>query len=134
MFNRRHFMLAGSSAIVSLSAMPHALASSIGNAIDFNDLHLEGKGSYKAKYVARLKQNFYARSEKGSGFLKLESIIDGPDENKLEQFTLVFSGRSGLPDSLYTLTHLSSFESSYLRLDKSQLTSNKYTASFSLLS
>jgi hypothetical protein len=134
MFNRRSFMLAGSSAIISLSAMPHALASSLGKAVDFDPLSPNGGGSQKAKYAARLKQKFYARGEAGSGLLKLESIIDGPSADKLEQFTLIFSGHSELPDSLYRLTHLSSFESSYLRLDKSQLTNNKYTASFSLLS
>lgn len=137
MFNRRHFILAGTSVLASASA-PSALASAVNSAFTSNADSQHGSNpnldnSLRGHFSARVNERFYARNANASGLLKLEHVIEGYSDDNVEQFTLMFKSDAPLVDDIYTVTHLSTLQSDTMRIDSSEANKGRYVALYNVV-
>jgi hypothetical protein len=132
MINRRQFILSGSGALM-LTITPQAFATSTKESS--NNALSETRRSKKQSFFDKLGDSFIMRSHSQTAWLKLSHIIEEPECENLEQFTLVFKSKNiNLKDDLYSSTHLSSLKTETMKIEPSQTLAGHYIATFNLLS
>jgi hypothetical protein len=131
MFNRRLFLLTSTSSLAAIASSPTVLAGPISCVLSSSITKIET--SELQKYKIKVGDSFLLRSESGTRKMKLVEVEKALSCNKLEQFTLVFSGPNYLEEGLYTSTHLKSFQSSLMRLEPSNSRKNHYISAVNLL-
>lgn len=131
MFNRRLFLLTGTSSLAAIAASPNVLAGPVSCVLSSTITNIET--SELQKYEMKVGDSFLIRSESGTRKMKLVEVEKALSCNKLEQFTLVFSSPHYLEEGLYTSTHLKSFQSSLMRLEPSDSRKNRYISTVNLL-
>ena len=131
MINRRHFLISTSGAIAAVT-LPNAMAKPQKQS---NKNELLDKKSVQQEYINKIGNSFLVRAESGSNKLKLENVESGPQHEGLEQFRLVFSGKSSdIPENIYSVTHLATLKTQKMKIDPSQSKKNHFVSSFCLLS
>lgn len=132
MFNRRFFIKATSSAL-AVATLPKAMAiTKISHQDDKKALLT--KNSVQQEYISKIGDSFLVRSETGTNLLKLENVESGVQQKGIENFRLVFSSKAkGLPENLYSVTHLASFKTQKIYIEPSHSIKNHIVASFCLL-
>ncbi|NMP33559.1 hypothetical protein HII17_18585 [Thalassotalea sp. M1531] len=127
MISRRHFLhSAGALFAASASSSVFALPK-------FSSLEREAV-SQLTHYREKIGDTFYARAEHGTLALTLVDIEDQYENDIYQQFVLVFDTQgNSCADELYKVTHVKSFNSSLLRLDKSDTDNRLVKSRFCLL-